>query len=156
MSGYAVDIARLEALTPGELYAILKLRIDVFVVEQNCPYPELDGKDFDALHLRLIADGAVMAYARVFPPGADGAESRIGRVVVSPDHRGRKLGDAVMREAIAACGRIAPDTAIAISAQAHLQRFYGSLGFVAVSAEYLEDGIPHVDMIRQKAEETAS
>lgn len=143
-----VDIARLEALTAGELHDVFRLRIDVFVVEQNCPYPELDGKDPQALHLRLLDEGRLAAYARIFTAGGTAGEARIGRVVVAPFYRGQRLGERVMREAIAACGNLSPGADIAISAQAHLQRFYGSLGFGVTSAEYLEDGIPHVDMIR--------
>ena len=150
-----VDIARLDALTPGELHDLFRLRIDVFVVEQNCPYPEIDGKDPEALHLRLLEDGRLAAYARIFAADATASEARIGRVVVAPGYRGQRLGERVMREAIAACGKLAPGAVIAISAQAHLQRFYGSLGFSVTSAEYLEDGIPHVDMIRP-AERIAS
>ena len=143
---YTVDIARFDALTAGDLYEMLKLRVDVFVVEQTCPYPELDGKDADALHLRLLDDGRLAACARIFPAAAGTA--RIGRVVVSKADRGKRLGERVMREAIAACGRLSPGAEIAISAQAHLRRFYESLGFSVVSDEYIEDGIPHVDMIR--------
>ncbi|MGV0910390.1 GNAT family N-acetyltransferase [Martelella sp. FOR1707] len=146
-----VDIARLDALTPGELHELFRLRIDVFVVEQNCPYPEIDGKDPEALHLRLLEDGRLAAYARIFAADATTSKARIGRVVVAPDYRGQRLGERVMREAIAACEKRAPGAAIAISAQAHLQRFYGALGFSVTSAEYLEDGIPHVDMVRAAA-----
>ncbi|MAO82239.1 MAG: GNAT family N-acetyltransferase [Nocardioides sp.] len=152
---FTVDIARLDALTAGELHDVFRLRIDVFVVEQNCPYPELDGKDPEALHLRLLEDGRLAAYARIFAAGEAADKARIGRVVVAPDYRGQRLGERVMEEAIAACGKLSPGAAIAISAQAHLQRFYGSLGFSVTSAEYLEDGIPHVDMIRT-AERRAS
>ena len=150
-----VDIARLDALTPGELHDLFRLRIDVFVVEQNCPYPEIDGKDPEALHLRLLEDGRLAAYARIFAADATTNEARIGRVVVAPDYRGQRLGERIMREAIAACEKRSPGAAIAISAQAHLRRFYSTLGFSVTSAEYLEDGIPHVDMVRA-AERRAS
>ncbi|TNB47158.1 GNAT family N-acetyltransferase [Martelella lutilitoris] len=150
MSSLTVDIARMDALTAGELYDVLKLRVDVFVVEQNCPYPELDGKDADALHLRLLEDGKPVAYGRIFAPGTD-KKARIGRIVVAPSHRGQKLGERLMSEAIAACERLAPDASIAISAQAHLERFYAGFGFETVSKEYLEDGIPHIDMVRDSA-----
>ncbi|WP_313618712.1 GNAT family N-acetyltransferase [Agrobacterium sp.] len=144
---YTVDVRRLDAFSALELYAMLKLRVDVFVVEQDCPYPELDGNDVDCLHLRLMDGNALLACARVWRPSAD-VLPRIGRVAVSPDHRGKKLGEALMREAIIACEHEYPGEAIEISAQSHLQRFYGSLGFAATSEEYVEDGIPHVDMIR--------
>jgi ElaA protein len=147
-TAYEVDVRAMAMLSPSDLYDLLKLRVDVFVVEQACPYPELDGKDAGALHLRLLHDGQLLASARLIAPIKDGGAARIGRVVVSPAHRGRKLGDAVMREAIAACGSHFPMAPIALSAQSHLQRFYEGFGFISTSAEYLEDGIPHVDMQR--------
>ncbi len=144
---YTVDVRRLNEFSAIELYAMLKLRVDVFVVEQECPYPELDGNDIDCLHLRLMDGDELLACARLWRPSNE-VLPRIGRVAVSPDHRGKKLGEALMREAIIACEREYPGKAIEISAQSHLQRFYGSLGFTVTSEEYVEDGIPHVDMIR--------
>lgn len=144
---YKVDVRRLDAFSAIELYAMLKLRVDVFVVEQKCPYPELDGNDADCLHLRLLDENELLACARLWRPGAD-MLPRIGRVAVSPNHRGKKLGEALMREAIIACEQEYPGEPIEISAQSHLQRFYGSLGFEPISEEYVEDGIPHVDMVR--------
>lgn len=134
-----------DALAPRDLYAMLKLRVDIFVVEQKCPYPELDGKDLDARHLRVLDEGKLAASLRVLSPVDDGF-ARIGRVVVAPGYRGRKLGEQIMREAIAHCREYFPDRDIELSAQSHLRGFYGSFGFVVVSEEYLEDGIPHVDM----------
>ncbi|MNL43084.1 putative acyltransferase [compost metagenome] len=125
------------------------MRVDVFVVEQKCPYPELDGKDTDALHLRLLEGGELLAAARILAPHGADDPAKIGRVVVSPAHRGRRLGDSVMREAIAAVERLFPGRPIGLSAQSHLKRFYGAFGFAAVSEEYLEDGIAHVDMLRR-------
>ncbi len=145
---YTVDARRLDELSAVELYALMKMRVDVFVVEQNCPYPELDGKDADALHLRLLQDGDLLAAARIFAPADQDAPAKIGRVVVSPDHRGKRLGEAVMREAISVCEERYPQTPIYLSAQSHLSRFYGSFGFETTSEEYLEDGIPHVDMVK--------
>ena len=147
-SNYTVDGRRLDELSAVELYVLLKMRVDVFVVEQNCPYPELDGKDADALHLRLLQAGELIAAARIFAPTDKDAPAKIGRVVVSPDHRGKRLGDAVMREAISVCEERYPQAPIYLSAQSHLSRFYGSFGFEPTSEEYLEDGIPHVDMVR--------
>ena len=144
---YEVDLRRMEAFSAVDLYAMLKLRVDVFVVEQECPYPELDGNDADCLHLRLLADGELIACARLWRPTPE-HHPRIGRVAVSPDHRGKRLGEALMREAIEACEKLYPGEPIAISAQSHLQAFYGTLGFSVTSAEYVEDGIPHVDMER--------
>jgi ElaA protein len=137
----------MEDFSPVELYAMLKLRVDVFVVEQHCPYPELDGNDKDCLHLRLLNGGDLLACARLWRPTAE-HHPRIGRVAVSPAHRGKRLGEALMREAIEACQRVYPGEPIEISAQSHLQKFYGTLGFERVSEEYPEDGILHVDMVR--------
>lgn len=145
-TAYGVDVRRMESFSAVELYALLKLRVDVFVVEQACPYPELDGKDADALHLRLLVDGETAAYARIWRP--ENAAPRIGRVLVSPDHRGKKLGEALMREAIGACETRFPGMPIELSAQSYLQQFYRSLGFSPTSEEYVEDGIPHIDMRR--------
>ena len=143
---YSVDVRRMDAFSAVELYALLRLRVDVFVVEQECAYPELDGKDEAALHLRLLMDGETAAYARLWQP-AD-KPPRIGRVLVSPTHRGTRLGEALMREAIKACEIHFPGSPIALSAQSHLEGFYRSLGFSPTSGEYVEDGIPHIDMLR--------
>jgi ElaA protein len=143
---YSVDVRRLHAFSAVELYALLKLRVDVFVVEQACAYPELDGKDPDALHLQLMIGAETAAYARLWRP-VD-APPRIGRVLVAPNHRGKRLGEAVMQEAIRACETYFAGEPIALSAQSHLERFYRSLGFTPTSEEYVEDGIPHIDMQR--------
>jgi len=143
---YRVDVRRMEAFSAVELYALLRLRVDVFVVEQACAYPELDGKDEEALHLRLLVDDETAAYARLWRP--QGAPPRIGRVLVAPAFRGKGLGETLMREAIRICEAQFTDTPIALSAQSHLKRFYTSLGFSPTSEEYVEDGIPHIDMLR--------
>lgn len=144
---YAVDVRRLDKFSALELYALLKLRVDVFVVEQECAYPELDGQDGAALHLRLMQGEDILAAARILPP-VEGKEPRIGRVVVSPAHRGKGFGEALMREAMAVCAERYPGCDIAISAQSYLLKFYAGLGFIAVSEEYVEDGIPHIDMVK--------
>ncbi|ERI15010.1 GNAT family N-acetyltransferase [Brucella intermedia] len=137
---------QIDNLTPRALYAMLKLRVDVFVVEQKCPYPEIDGKDFEAFHLRILDGEELAASLRVLPPEQDGKPVKIGRVVVAPDYRGYKLGQRLMKEAIEFVQARFPGTAIELGGQSHLQQFYGSFGFEAISDEYLEDGIPHVDM----------
>nr|WP_314093862.1 GNAT family N-acetyltransferase [uncultured Shinella sp.] len=137
----------METFSAVELYALLTLRVSVFVVEQACAYPELDGKDIDALHLRLLIGGETAAYARLLP-AENGAAPRIGRVLVAPGHRGKGLGETIMREAIRACEEHFPGAAIELSAQSYLERFYKALGFTPISAEYVEDGIPHIDMVR--------
>lgn len=136
----------IDGLTPRALYAMLKLRVDVFVVEQKCPYPEIDGKDIGAFHLRILDGEELAACLRVLPPEQDGKPVKIGRVVVAPDYRGYKLGQRLMQEAIEFTQGRFPGTAIELGGQSHLQKFYRSFGFVAISDEYLEDGIAHVDM----------
>ncbi len=147
---YNVDVRSLDELSARDLYDMLKLRVDVFVVEQECPYPELDGNDPHCLHLRLLDGSELLACARVWRPDPQ-CPPRIGRVAVSPSHRGKRLGEALMREAIAECEKRHPGEVIDLSAQSHLRRFYGSFGFEPVSEEYLEDGIPHVEMRRPPA-----
>ena len=148
---YEVDVRSLDELSPRDLYAMLKMRLDVFVVEQKCAFPEMDGKDPEALHLRLLAGKDLLASTRIIAPSGNDDPAYIGRVVVSPDHRGKRLGDKLMAESIAACERLFPNRPIALSAQSHLEKFYASFGFDTVSDEYLEDDIPHIDMLRPVA-----
>ena len=119
-----------------DLYGILRLRTDVFVVEQNCPYPELDGRDAEALHVWAEDELGVVACARVLPGPV------IGRVVTRADVRGKGVGYALMERALAAC----PPGPVHLSAQAHLEGFYRTFGFAVSGPGYLEDGIPHVPM----------
>ena len=146
---YRTDLRGLDELPARALYELLKLRVDIFVVEQACPYPELDGKDIDALHLRLLDGDELLASARLLLPHGAEDPVKIGRVVVSSSHRGKRLGEALMRESLAACHRLHPERRTALSAQNHLRGFYESFGFVAVSDVYLEDDIEHVDMVRE-------
>ena len=135
-------------LGPRLLHDVLRLRVDIFVVEQNCPYPEVDGQDPDALHiLGQQADGTLVAYARILPAKADGVP-HIGRVVVAKEHRGTGLGKRVMQEAFRVLQERYGSTRSAVAAQAHLQKFYSGLGYVRTGEDYLWDGIPHVDMMR--------
>ncbi|HEY0977580.1 MAG TPA: GNAT family N-acetyltransferase [Flavobacteriales bacterium] len=139
-------IAAFDALTVHELHDVLRLRTDVFVVEQNCAYAEVDGADPTALHVMgRTTDGALAAYARVLAPGSDGLP-HIGRVVVHPDHRGAQHARQCMQQALDAVIRTYGSPRCALSAQAHLEGFYASLGFQATSAVYPLDGIPHIDM----------
>ena len=131
-------------LSIAELYAILALRERVFVVEQRCMYLDADGIDPAARHLWAERAGEIDAYLRIVPAGVKYPEVSIGRVVTAPAVRGSGLGRELMQRGIAACGA----QPIKISAQSYLQRFYGELGFVRVSDEYDDHGIPHVDMIR--------
>ena len=131
-----------------DLYDVLRLRTDVFVVEQQCAYAEVDGMDIDAYHvLGRNADGTLIAYARILPPGGDGMP-HIGRVVVHADHRGCGHAHALMQRCILAAGELHGAVGTALSAQAHLHDWYASLGYVAISDTYPLDGIPHVDMVR--------
>ena len=133
-----------------ELYAILKLRVDVFVVEQNCPYPELDGKDIHqgTRHLRAVDnEGRVVAYARILPPGLSYDGASMGRVVVAKLWRGKGISHGLVERAVAAAQAHWPGEKLVIGAQSHLTAFYESHGFVPISKGYVEDGIPHVDMV---------
>lgn len=148
MSQLAWRCLAFEDLTPAELYRILDLRIEVFVVEQTCPYRETDGLDASALHL-LGEDpaGRLLAYARLLAPGLAYPQAAIGRVVTSPSARGAGRGRELMARAIAEVGERWPGP-IQIGAQRYLERFYGELGFAPIGEPYLEDGIPHIHMLR--------
>jgi ElaA protein len=136
-----------------DLYAEMSLRQAVFVVEQTCAYLDADGKDRLATHLfgERTSDGALVAYARVFPAGALGEEAVIGRVVTHPDARGTGLGRALMNESLKLAQALSPGAPIYVGAQAHLERFYASLGFARSTENYDEDGIPHLGMTRPSA-----
>jgi ElaA protein len=133
-----------DALTVHQLYAIMVLRQRVFVVEQKCAYLDADGADAASRHLWAEQRGEIVAYVRIVPAGEKFAEVSIGRVITAPETRGTGLGRELMRRAIAASGAVP----IRIGAQAHLERFYGELGFVRASDVYDEDGIPHIEMLR--------
>ncbi|MBX2803395.1 MAG: GNAT family N-acetyltransferase [Myxococcales bacterium] len=137
--------ASLPELTTSELHEALRLRSEVFVVEQDCVYLDLDGRDPEAMHLLGIRDGQLGAYLRAFGPDAHG-HLHIGRVVVGRSFRGTGLGTTLMREGMGrARARWGPHP-VQIAAQAHLRGFYGELGFEVVGPGYDEDGIPHVPM----------
>lgn len=137
------------ALSIDELYALLKLRQEVFVVEQRCPYLDADGLDSLAAHLFAIDESGVVACARIFAPGVRDAAAVIGRVVTSPSRRKLGLGRALMSRAIAAVEERHGRVAIHLGAQKYLERFYGSFGFVRDGEDYLEDDIPHLPMLRR-------
>lgn len=145
------DCLPFDALSAAALYELLALRSEVFVVEQRCVYQDIDGLDPQLLHLcgREAASGALLAYARLLPPGVKGQSlPMIGRVLTAPAARGRGLGRPLMQRALAECAARWPALAVQISAQAHLQDFYASLGFEPCSEVYDEDGIAHIDMRR--------
>ena len=142
-------IKSFEDLSVNELYDILRLRSAIFVVEQNCVYLDLDGKDKLALHLFGEFEGKIVAYSRLFKPGITFDNASIGRVVVDANYRDRKWGHELMREAIAGIKNHFGESKITIGAQLYLKKFYESHGFVQTSEMYLEDDIPHIEMKRE-------
>ena len=134
-----------DELELDELYAILRLRAEVFVVEQDCAYQDLDGLDRRAVHLAGMEEGELVAYARWYP---EGGHVRLGRIVTSPRVRGRGHGRRLVTEAIRRIADEHPDRPVLIHAQAHLERFYRALGFERRGEAFEEDGIPHVAMVR--------
>ncbi|WP_432222649.1 GNAT family N-acetyltransferase [Flavobacterium sp. TMP13] len=139
-------IKSFQELTVSELYDTLQLRSEVFVVEQNCVYLDLDGKDKKALHLIGVCDSEIVAHARLFDAKISFENASIGRVVVSPKYRHRKWGHALMQQAIDGIRLHYNKTAITIGAQLYLKKFYESHGFIQTSEMYLEDDIPHIEM----------
>ncbi|MCR9263594.1 MAG: GNAT family N-acetyltransferase [Flavobacteriaceae bacterium] len=135
-------------LSNTELYQIMRLRSEVFVVEQDCVYQDLDNKDQKALHVVGSKDNKVVAYTRIFKPGDYFKNSSIGRVVVGADQRKYGYGKQIMLASLQAIEQRFPNTIVEISAQTYLLKFYTELGFERIGEEYLEDGIPHVKMIK--------
>ena len=142
-----------EQLTGDELYRILKERVAVFILEQACLYPEIDGKDPVSYHLFAEKDGEIAAYCRLLPPGVAYPQASIGRVLVKSEFRGQGLAQELMEKAIAFLTEDLGETEIKIQAQHYLEKFYGSFGFYSISDVYPEDGIPHVDMLRGGSKE---
>lgn len=137
-------------LDTATLYELLALRTQVFVVEQNCPYLEIDGQDLvgDTCHLLARDGNALVGYLRLLDPQRMGGEVVIGRVLIAEQARGSGLGHRLMEQALAECSQRWPGVAVYLSAQAHLQGYYGCYGFAAVTEVYLEDDIPHIGMRR--------
>ena len=143
------DWRSFQQLSTSELYQLLRLRCQVFVVEQQCAYQDVDGNDERADHLLAWnADDRLCGYLRAFAPGKTDAVARIGRVVTAPAHRGTGLGHWLMEEALRYIAQRYGSAEVELSAQAYLERVYGKFGFVRSSGNYLEDGIPHCDMRR--------
>lgn len=140
-------LKKFDELSLNEFHAILKLRIDIFVVEQNCPYPELDNRDKIAYHFFCKEDREVIAYTRIFKPGDYYQEAAFGRVAVHQDFRKRKLGKELIKSTIKETYKLFGKTSIKIGGQVYLKNFYESFGFKQIGDEYLEDGIPHIYMI---------
>jgi ElaA protein len=133
-------------LTPHELYAIMQLRNEVFVVEQNCVYQDADNKDVGAFHFMLWSDDKLIAYTRLLPPGLTFEKASIGRVVTSPAARGLGIGRELMQQSIEQLYSLFGIIPIEIGAQLYLKKFYESLGFIQTSEMYQEDNIEHIEM----------
>jgi ElaA protein len=142
------ELKRFDELTVHELYAILQLRIEVFVVEQNCPFQDADDKDQGSHHLMGWSDNKLVAYTRLVPPAYIYEQASIGRVVTSPAVRRYGVGRKLMQESIDRTIQLFGDGPIKIGAQFYLKQFYESFGFEQVSDIYLEDGIEHIYMIK--------
>lgn len=140
-----------EELTKLELYKILQLRAEVFVVEQDCVYQDVDGKDEKALHVFGLKNNEIIAYTRIFKPGDYFDKASIGRVVVKATQRKFGYGHDLIKASIKAIKDFYNETTIVISAQVYLKKFYESHQFVQVGASYLEDGIPHIRMDRENS-----
>ena len=141
-------IKKFNELSTHELYAVLQLRAEVFVVEQDCVYQDLDNKDLDAYHVLGVLDTKIVAYARIFKPGDYFLESSIGRIVVKKEFRKFQYGYQLVQNSIQFIENNLQQNTILISAQSYLTKFYNSLGFTQVGEEYLEDGIPHIKMLK--------
>ena len=141
-------IKRFNELSTSELYQLLQLRSEVFVVEQNCVYQDIDGKDEKALHLLGEIDHKVVAYSRIFKANDYFENASIGRVAIAEKHRAQKWGHQLMQEAISGIENNFGIQSITISAQLYLKKFYETHGFVQIGETYLEDGIPHIEMLR--------
>lgn len=138
-------------LSVSQLYALLQLRCAVFVVEQNCPYQDIDGDDLEGENRHILGwhNGTLVEYARILKSDDELQPVVIGRVIVSEALRGEKIGQQLMSKALESCTRRWPEKPIYLGAQAHLQNFYGQFGFIPVTDIYEEDGIPHIGMARE-------
>ena len=147
---YRWQTAEFAELSLAQLYALMRLRQLVFVVEQASIYLDLDDLDQAATHMLCWQDDRLLAYLRCLAPGASFAESAIGRIVVAPEARGRDLGRELVSRGLSYNLRCWPDANIRINAQSYLKDFYLDLGFTTASEEYLEDGIPHLEMLYRR------
>lgn len=137
-------------LTLEELYEILKLRSEVFVVEQNCIYNDIDGKDLTSSHIMIKENGKIKAYLRALQPGVSYEDASLGRVLVSPDARGKGYAKAIVTKGVEYILNNFNTTKITIGAQEYLKNFYSEIGFKPISEVYDEDGISHLDMTFEK------
>lgn len=143
-----LEVYPFNQLTTQQLHDLMRLRIDVFVVEQNCPYPEIDGRDTDALHVLGTEDEKIVAYTRILPAGSVFPEVSFGRVLVAESHRGKRLGHDLLKCTLSTIEAHHGPVPVRISAQVYLVAYYQQYGFKIAGEEYLEDGLPHVDMLR--------
>ena len=141
-------LKRFDELTPYQLYAILQLRNEVFVVEQNCVFQDADDKDQNSYHLMGFLDNKLVAYTRLVPAGVSYEQASIGRVVTSPLVRRSGAGKLLMQQSIDSLYTLFGKVPIKIGAQLYLQHFYESFGFERISDIYLEDGIEHIYMLK--------
>jgi len=142
------SIKAFTALNTTELYQILKLRSEVFVVEQHCVYQDIDDKDQDSYHLMCFVNDNLAGYTRLLPPGVSYDEPSIGRVIIRSNFRGLTLGKRLMANSIVSCKELFGSSVIRIGAQMYLKKFYNALGFVETGLPYDEDGILHIEMIK--------
>jgi ElaA protein len=145
----SIFVKSFEELSKLELYKILRLRAEVFIVEQDCVYQDVDDKDQKALHVILKKSEEIIGYTRLFWPGDYFEEASIGRVVISKKERDNNYGSELMKASILAISEKMKEKKIKISAQTYLKIFYNNLGFLESGKEYLEDGIPHVAMFKK-------
>ena len=143
-----ISVKSFNEFTTEELYEVLRLRSEIFVVEQNCVYQDIDLKDQKAIHVLGYFQNELVAYTRIFKPGDYFQQASIGRVLVKESYRSRKWGYDIMEASIKAIEQDFLATTIKISAQQYLEKFYNTMGFLTVGEPYLEDGIPHVAMFR--------
>lgn len=144
------ELKKFKELKVEEIYKILELRNEVFIVEQKCAYQDCDGKDENAYHLYLQDNGKIIAYLRILKKGVSFDEISIGRVLVNKNYRGKGISREMMLKAISFIELNLNEKEIKIQAQSYLVNFYKSLGFKETSNEYLEDNIPHIDMLYKK------
>jgi len=145
----SVFVKSFEELSKLELYKILRLRAEVFIVEQDCVYQDVDDKDQKALHVLLKKSEDIIGYTRLFWPGDYFKEASIGRVVISKEERHNNYGSQLMKASILAVSEKMKEKKIKISAQTYLKKFYNNLDFFESGKEYLEDGIPHIAMFKE-------
>lgn len=145
----SIHIKLFKELSTQELYRILQLRSEVFVVEQDCVYQDIDDKDQNAIHVFGVKNNTIIAYTRLFKPGDYFTNASIGRVLVDINERRHSYGYDIMKASINAIKDLYDTEIIELSAQTYLKRFYNNLGFLEEGEEYLEDGIPHVRMLKR-------